>query len=185
MGRNPGATSDVLENGSTAQNKSLIGASYFGHFFDKAFGIIGSIHSEAIQPDVNYNFYALGLSYKLYDWTLQADYLMNTFQSVVGTFKPKDIMTSVVLNLAYQFNPNWILQSKVASSQEKFDATSVESATNGYTDYGLTIEWKPKADGLFRYHAAYISRNESPAAGSQRQLNEAILGMRIYADFLK
>ena len=185
VGRGAAVSSDVTVGGLTSQNKSLIGASYFGSFMDKTMSVIASYHTQTLIDDVNQNWAAIGLSYTAGPLVVQGDYLMNTYNSVVGAFKPKDTLTSTVLKVVYNIDPTLAVQAKFVASDEKFDTTSVVSSTNKYTSYGAAIEWKPRAEDVFRYHAAYNSRNEAPDLGDSRQLNEVIVGMRINADILK
>lgn len=180
--------SDVLQGGNTSQNKSLLGASYFGNFMDKTLAVIASYHAQTIAEDVSSTFSSLGLGYTMGPVAIQANYSLNAYNSIVGAFKPKDQLNSAVLKVTYTIDPTLSAQVKITSSDEKFDQSSATAiaATNKYTGYGAAIEWKPKADDVFRYHAAYQSRNETPDnGGDSRQLTEAIVGMRIYADFMK
>ncbi len=180
------AASDVLQGTATAQNKSMLGVSYFGNFMEKTLSVIASYHTQTIAEDVNSNYAALGVGFTFGSFVIQGDYAVNNYNSIVGAFKPKDSLTSTNVRLVYNIDPTLAAQVKVTASEEKFDQTTVASSTNKYAGYGAAIEWKPKAEDVFRYHAAYQSRSETPDnGGDSRQLAEFIVGMRINADFLK
>ena len=185
----PGTSaSDQLQGTTLSQNKSLLGISYFGNFMDKTLAVIASYHAQTIgdNGDTNSNFTDLSLGYTVGAFVIQADYNINTYNSILGAFKPKDTLTSTNVRLVYNIDPSLALQVKASTSQENFDTTTVVSSSNKYTGYGAALEWRPKAEDVFRYHAAYQARNETPDnGGDSRQLAEFIVGMRINGDFLK
>lgn len=184
----PAANAQDVNSKTAAQNKSMLGVSYQGYLLDKNFSILASYHTQTINSDVNANYAAIGLGYTMGSVLVTADYSANTFNSNdLGLYTPKDQLNSAILKVVYTIDPNYSVQAKVISSQEKFD-TSVAfptGATNNYLDYSAAIEWKPKATDIFRYHAAYVSKTETPDAGDTRTSSEIIVGMRILADFIK
>ncbi len=171
----------------SSQNKSMLGASYQGYMLDKTFSVLASYHAQTINADVNANYAAVGLGYTMGPVLVQADYSANTFNSKDALGTPKDQLNSATLKAVYTIDPNYSVQAKVTSSQEKFDnsVAFVNGASNNYLDYAAALEWKPKANDIFRYHAAYVSRTETPDSGDSRTSTEVIVGMRILADFIK
>ncbi len=184
VGRNTSSGSgDVLENGKTAQNKSLLGLSYRGTFLDKQYSTYASYHAETLAEDISAEFIGAGVQWNSNPFMVQLEYLANNSQFLLGTTVLKDTLSSVQLRTGYNIDEQTVIGLRATASEEKIDAAT--AVKNKYTTVGASVEFKPKAEDVYRYHFAYNARTVKTETGDDRNLNEVIVGMRINADFLK
>lgn len=172
--------------GKFDQNQALYAISYKGKFADN-WTIRASYHTMKTEPAVGLegkiDYMALGGQFQNESWLVQLDYLMNTYKETNAAETGTDTLSSIVATGKWMFMDNWTAVLKLAYSMEKFDDTT--SADNKYTSGGLAFEYKPKKDDMYRYHIAYNNRTMAPDTGSDRNLQEVVVGTRILADFLK
>lgn len=176
---------DVTTGTPTAfsQNKSLLGLSYRGSLMEKMVTTFASFHTETIAEDVKAEFIGAGAQMNINPFMVQLEYLVNNSQSLSGTTILKDSLSTIQLRTAYNIDEQFTAGLRVSSSEEKIDAAT--AFKNKYMTVGASLEFKPVAEDVFRYHVAYNDRTLTPEAGDNRKLNEVIVGMRISADFLK
>lgn len=165
------------------QNKTLTGLVYRGSFADKTFNLLATYHMEtAGDKDNKISLAAIGFEYLMNGMTAQLDLLANNYD-VAGATITKNSMNSTVLTVKYKTD-QWTPILKVAMTDEKLGAAV--DVKNKYTDYGVAVEYAPKADQMFRYHIAYNARSVKPDSGNKNPASTQILvGTRILADFLK
>ncbi len=182
--RIPASTNgDVLEGGKLAQNKSLLGLSYRSTLMNKFLTTYASYHTETLAEDTKANFTGAGFQMNMNPFMLQLEYLANYSEFLSGTTVLKDSLSSLQLRTTYNIDEQSVFGLRATSSEEKIDAAT--AFKNKYMTVGASLEFKPKADDIYRYHVAYNTRTETPESGDNRNLNEVIFGMRISADFLK
>ncbi len=174
---------DVLEGGKTAQNKSLVGLSYRGSLFEKFITTYASFHAETLAEDTKADFIGAGAQVNINPFMVQLEYLVNNSQFLSGTTVLKDSLSTLQLKTTYNIDEQITAGLRLTSSEEKIDAAT--AFKNKYMTVGASLEFKPKAEDVFRYHVAYNNRTLNPESGDTRTLNEVIVGMRISADFLK
>ncbi|MFM6928337.1 MAG: porin [Bdellovibrio sp.] len=179
-------TTTGVTTGKFDQNQALYAISYKGKFADN-WQVRASYHTMKTEPavglDGKIDYMAVGGQFQNESWLVQLDYLMNTYKETNAAETGTDTLSSIVATGKWMFHDNWTGILKVAYSMEKFDDAT--SADNKYTSEGLAFEYKPKKDDMYRYHVAYNNRTMAPDQGSDRNLQEVIVGTRIMADFLK
>lgn len=178
-----GTNGDVLEGTKLAQNKSLLGLSYRGSLMEKLLTTFASYHTETLAEDTKSEFIGAGAQVNINDIMVQLEYLANNSQFLSGTTVLKDSLSTIQLRTAYSIDDQFTAGLRVSSSEEKIDAAT--AFKNKYMTVGASLEFKPVAEDVFRYHVAYNDRTLTPEAGDNRKLTEVIVGMRISADFLK
>lgn len=178
-----------------AQNKTLTGLIYRGGFAEKTLNVLASYHFEDASgsgtKDNKVSLSAVGLEYLNSGLTAQLDFLMNAYERAAGGVPTtKDSLNSTVLSVKYKME-QWTPILKVAMTDEKIGAAAADEK-NKYTDYGIALEYAPRADQVFRYHIAYNARSVKPDdnnnttyGGKSPSSTQVVVGTRIYADFLK
>jgi hypothetical protein len=126
-------------------------------------------------------------------FVVDADYIMNTLggRSVAyttGTPAKDDTLSTMQVGFGYKMN-EWTPRLKFESSIENVAQPVGDATKYTYTGMQLAVEYKPAKDDMFRYHAAYWSRDKKTdvtgAASTTKTDKELLIGTRIVADFLK
>ncbi|MGE5085517.1 MAG: hypothetical protein ACM3MG_04400 [Bacillota bacterium] len=179
-------TVDGTNTGKLNQNQALYAIAWKGKFGDN-WQVRASYHTMKTEPavglDGKIDYIALGGQFQNESWLIQLDYLMNTYKETSSAETGTDNLSSLVASGKWMFDDNWAAILKLTYSMEKFDDST--SADNKYTSGGVAFEYKPKKEDTFRYHIAYNNRTMNPDQGSDRNLQEVVVGTRILTDFLK
>jgi hypothetical protein len=181
---NNGDMNDVTSGSSQfAQNKTLSALVYKGAFIDKMLGVMASYHYENLSEEKKANYLAAGVQFKSESWLASLEYMLNTYDDQVATVDVTDKLESWVANFRYTFGDSWTPLVKVVASKETID----NGPTNKFLDFGVALEYKPAKDSIYRYHVAYNNRTLDSDKDSidGANLQEIILGVRIYSDFVK
>lgn len=178
-------------NTTFSQTHEAMGVVYKGSFMDKTLLPYLSYFMDDVQGtaagviDKKYNYMTAGIKWDAKPVFVEVDYSINNYKNKSITDET-DTTSSAVATVGYQLD-NWVAKLKYEGSEVKTFTAANTSGKLTYTGMQLAAEYMPTADKNFRYHAAYMTRDtKSDAAGAQTMTEQtAIVGVKLYADFLK
>ncbi len=176
-------SSDGTKTGSNAtQTATMLGLVTKFVFLDKALTVLTSYHTMGgAAKDDRYNLMVTGIQYKSELLATNIDYLNYEFkQELSGQV---DRVNSVVGQMSYLGMYKWTPKVQIVSSEETIAVAS--SAKNKSLGYGMALEFKPEVDMNFNYHVAFNETHLKLDNGLTAKRQEAVVGVRFMADFLK
>lgn len=196
-------TAAVDTSGTFYQTHDAYGLVLKGNFMDKALTPVLSYHEDNVQgtgqpgtgtatvagADKKYTFAAAGARYDMGLLFFELDYLYNTFKNRT-TLDETDKTNTIVGTLGGRYD-RYVFKLKADSSRPEIFTSTGTSITPTVMGYQAALEFLPTGDKNFRYHLVYIQRDvkgDVPGGGSVNDTQtqqQVLVGMRIFADFLK
>ena len=176
-----GATASNFE-----QNRTMWGALVKGKFspyFQPQLGVYMAPRQNG-NSDRQDNYLNFGLKSEIDFWTFEYDYLSSSYVDRTVT-KITDTIETHLLNLSYKWG-SWTSRFKMDWTKEHLaeSATLRDGEVFRHDGYQVALEYQPLENKNYRYHAAYFFREKRPEATKTQVVQTALVGVRIYADFL-
>lgn len=181
---------DIGNTSQSTQTRTLVGAVYKGNFMEKSVQPWLSYH-DAFLPgapsgsiDAKATYTAAGVRGNIDNNLIDLEYLSNVFKDrtlVTGN----ELQTDSIITTQLSWRKTWGLWTPTIK-YEKSELTAAGTKVFDVTGYNVAFEWRPVSEENFRYHLAYNNRAFAPTNSDSSIVSEEVmLGMRIFADFLK